>query len=108
MLPTAAIPPWNLALQGLRRMPWILSGILIEEQSLEEFKVFSPLFETDVLDAVQLKSCMEAKKSYGSTAQSSILTMIENGRIFLKTENGRFVKPSATILLSKPDKAFPS
>jgi argininosuccinate lyase len=86
----------------------ILKGILIEEQSLEEFKVFSSLFEMDVLDAVQLKSCMEAKKSYGSTAQSSILTMIENGRIFLKTENGRFVKPSATILLPKPDKAFPS
>ncbi len=65
----------------------ILKGIAIEDQSLEEFQVFSPLFEADVLQAVQLAACMEAKKSYGSTSQASIQTMIENAREYLKNEN---------------------
>lgn len=62
----------------------ILKGIAIEEQTLAEFQVFSPLFEADVLDAVQLKACMAAKKSPGSTAPDSVRLMIASGREFLK------------------------
>lgn len=65
----------------------ILKGIAIEEQSLEEFQVFSPLFESDVIQAVQLKSCMEAKQSAGSTSQASILRMIAHGKAFVEKEN---------------------
>lgn len=65
----------------------ILKGIAIEEQTLAEFQVFSPLFEADVLEAVQLKACMEAKKSAGSTAPDSIRRMIASARDFLKNEN---------------------
>jgi len=55
----------------------------IDELTVNEFKQFSELFEDDVLIAVQLETCIEAKKSYGSTARQNVLTMIENGKLIL-------------------------
>lgn len=49
----------------------------LEDLSLETLKTFSPLFDETVYDAIQMKHCIEAKKSYGSTSKKEVLYMIE-------------------------------
>lgn len=58
--------------------------ITIEDMSIEEFKVYSDKFESDVYEAIDIENVIENKKSYGSTCKSSVLTSIENGKVFLE------------------------
>ena len=50
----------------------ISKGIAIEEMSMTEFKSFSPKFEDDIYDKISVRSCIEAKKSKGSTSFESV------------------------------------
>ncbi|MCQ4637249.1 argininosuccinate lyase [Anaerovorax odorimutans] len=50
----------------------INKGIAIEEMSMEEFKSFSDKFEDDIYDKIAVRSCIEAKKSKGSTSFESV------------------------------------
>ncbi|MDO5044869.1 MAG: argininosuccinate lyase [Coriobacteriia bacterium] len=50
---------------------------VFEELSLEEFQVFSPLFEQDVFSAIQLENCVENRKVMGGPAKSSVEKQIE-------------------------------
>ncbi|MDE8734176.1 argininosuccinate lyase [Eubacteriales bacterium DFI.9.88] len=50
----------------------INKGIAIEEMSMEEFKSFSDKFEDDIYDKIAIRSCIEAKKSKGSTSFESV------------------------------------
>jgi len=40
--------------------------------SLAEFKQFSPLFETDILEAIQVETCVNARNSYGGTSSAGV------------------------------------
>lgn len=51
-------------------------GIAIEDLSLEELKEFSPKFEADVYENIDIRACISAKKSYGSTSFESVDHMI--------------------------------
>ena len=51
-------------------------GIGIEELSLEELKGYSDRFEEDVYEKIDIRSCIAAKKSYGSTSFESVENMI--------------------------------
>lgn len=48
----------------------IHQGKFLPEISLEEYKQFSDLFESDLLAALKPEHCVEARKSYGGTAFS--------------------------------------
>ncbi len=40
--------------------------------SLAEFKQFSPLFENDILEAITVETCVDARNSYGGTSSTGV------------------------------------
>ena len=54
----------------------INKGIAIEEMSMEEFKSFSDKFEDDIYEKIAIRSCIQAKKSKGSTSFESVKQQI--------------------------------
>ncbi len=50
----------------------IENGKAIEDMSLAELKEFSPLFDEDVYENIDIKTCIKAKKSFGSTSYESV------------------------------------
>jgi len=48
------------------------AGKSIEDLSLSEFKEFSPLFEEDIYEKIDIRACIKAKKSKGSTSFESV------------------------------------
>ena len=50
----------------------INAGKALDELTLEEFKSFSEVFDTDIYDAIDIENCIEAKKSEGSTSFESV------------------------------------
>lgn len=40
--------------------------------SLAEFKEFSPLFENDILEAIKVETCVDARNSYGGTSSTGV------------------------------------
>ncbi len=59
-------------------------GIAIEDLSLTELREFSPKFEEDIYEKIDIRSCIAAKKSYGSTSFESVDTMLKNAKEELK------------------------
>lgn len=53
-------------------------GCAIEDLSLTELQKFSPLFQEDIFDKINVKACIEAKKSKGSTSFDSVKEQIKN------------------------------
>ena len=51
-------------------------GIAIEEMSMEEFKSFSDKFEEDIYEKIDIRNCIKAKKSKGSTSFESVAAQI--------------------------------
>lgn len=54
----------------------IEKGTAIEELTLTELKEFSPCFDDDIYEKIQIRSCINAKKSTGSTSFQSVEQMI--------------------------------
>jgi argininosuccinate lyase len=50
----------------------------IEELSLEELKTFSDKFEADIYDKIDIRACINAKKSKGSTSFESVEQMLKS------------------------------
>ena len=55
----------------------IKSGFVLENLPIEEYKKFSDLIDTDVYAAVDLKNCVEKRKSFGGTSVSSVEEQIK-------------------------------
>ena len=55
----------------------IKSGFVLENLPIEEYKKFSDLMDTDVYAAVDLKNCVEKRKSFGGTSVSSVEEQIK-------------------------------
>lgn len=51
-------------------------GCSIEELTLAELKEFSPLFENDVYEKIDIRACIKAKKSQGSTSFESVAAQL--------------------------------
>ncbi|RBP46891.1 argininosuccinate lyase [Garciella nitratireducens] len=58
----------------------------IEELSLEEFQRFSDKFEKEIIERVQIETCMNSKVSQGSTSKENVLKMIENAENFFRRD----------------------
>ena len=52
-------------------------GKAIEDLSLNELKQFSDLFDEDVYDKINIRACIRAKKSLGSTSFESVAHQLE-------------------------------
>jgi len=49
----------------------------LNDMSLDLLKDFSDLFDQDIFERIEIESCVEAKKSFGSTSKSQVLMMID-------------------------------
>ena len=59
----------------------------IEELSLEEFKNFSPVFEEDIYNAIDLLTCVEERKVIGGPSSESIKIQINALDKFIEENN---------------------
>ena len=50
---------------------------VLEELSLDEYKAYSELFESDLYEAISLKTCVEKRISVGGTSRESCDAQIE-------------------------------
>ncbi len=55
----------------------IKSGFVLENFPIEEYNKFSDLIDSDVYTAVDLKNCVEKRKSFGGTSVSSVEEQIK-------------------------------
>ena len=58
----------------------ISSGKVLETLTLDEYKAFSPLFDNDVYEAIDLKKCVEKRTSEGGTSFGSVRKQISTVR----------------------------
>ncbi len=56
----------------------------IDDLSLDEFKIFSPVFTEDILETISIDKCIESKISQGSTSRSSVLKMLDHAKKFIQ------------------------
>ena len=61
----------------------ISHGKAIEELSLEQLQDFSPDFGPDIYEKIDLRACVKAKKSEGSTSFESVDRMLESAKKYL-------------------------
>lgn len=64
----------------------ISHGKAIEELSLQQLQDFSPEFGPDIYENIDLKACVKAKKSEGSTSFESVKKCAERGSLFRESE----------------------
>lgn len=50
----------------LENQKWLM------DLSLDEYKAFSPLFEQDILEAIKVETCVDARNSYGGTSSAEV------------------------------------
>ena len=46
--------------------------------TMDEFKSFSDKFDDDIYEKIAIRSCIEAKKSEGSTSSASVKKQLED------------------------------
>ncbi|MCI7145790.1 MAG: argininosuccinate lyase [Clostridiales bacterium] len=56
----------------------INEGKALDELTMEEFKSFSPAFEEDIYEAIDVVNCIRAKKSEGSTSFDSVRKQLKD------------------------------
>ena len=55
----------------------VKEGITLDEVSLEEYKSYSEIFDTDLYDEISLETCIRKRISRGSTGYESVAEQIE-------------------------------
>ena len=55
----------------------------LEELTLDEFQAYSPLFEADIYEAIDLVRCCEGRKSYGGPSAMSVMKQIADAQAIL-------------------------
>ena len=55
----------------------IARGTVLEDVTLEEYKAYSDLFDSDVYDEISLETCVKKRISEGGTSPNSVLSQIE-------------------------------
>lgn len=62
-------------------------NIALDELSLEEYKAISPVFESDIYDAISLKSCVEKRNTIGAPGMEAMKQVISEHQAFLNKIN---------------------
>ena len=60
-------------------------NIAIDDMTLEDFKNFSPVFESDITEIIKTENCVNERKSFGGTSKDNVLMQINNGNDFLNS-----------------------
>ena len=55
----------------------------LDDLTLKDYKKFSDLFEKDIFNEIELKNCVEKRKSFGGPASTSVKEQIKSIRMFL-------------------------
>ena len=58
----------------------IAQGTVLEELTLDQFRQYSPLFEQDIYQAVDLVNCCEGRTSYGGPSAASVRLQIQQAQ----------------------------
>ena len=53
------------------------NGLVLSEVTLDKLKEYSPLFEEDIYQAIDLKVCVDKRESYGGTAKEKVEEQID-------------------------------
>ncbi len=61
----------------------IAQNTILENLSLDQFKVYSPLFEADIFDAIDLVKCCEGRTCYGGPTAQSVTRQIAEAKEML-------------------------
>ena len=72
----------------------IAAGKTLEELTLDEFKAYSPLFEADIYEAIDLTACCEGRTSYGGPTKASVLDQV--GKMRALVAEARAARKGAT------------
>ena len=56
----------------------------IEDLSLDQLRDFAPQFDEDVYARIDIRTCIKAKKSEGSTSFESVRKMLDDASEYLK------------------------
>jgi argininosuccinate lyase len=64
----------------------IETGKKLTDLSLDQFKHFSPLFDIDILEAIKVETCVNARNSYGGTSPEQVRQAIARGRDVLSKQ----------------------
>lgn len=62
----------------------IENGKDLSTLSIQEYKRFSDLFDEDIKNAIDLKTCIQNRKAYGGPSHESMTVMINNAKKFLE------------------------
>lgn len=62
--------------------------LALEELSLEEFKAISPVFESDIYDAISLTTCVEKRNTIGAPGQEAMAKVIKLNEDYLQSKIG--------------------
>ena len=66
----------------------IRSGESLDTLPLKDFRSISALFDEDVYDALQLKTCVNGRKVYGGPSAESVQTQIQLIEDFVAARGG--------------------
>ena len=50
---------------------------MLSEVTLDKLKEYSPLFEEDIYQVIDLKACVDKRESYGGTAKEKVEEQID-------------------------------
>lgn len=56
----------------------------LDEMTLEEYKEISPVFESDIYEAISLKTCVEKRETIGAPSKAAMEKAIQINRAWLK------------------------
>ncbi len=62
----------------------IEKGCVLLDLTMDEFKEMSSKFEEDIIETLQIKSCVEGRKNYSGTAPICVARQITHGEIMIK------------------------
>lgn len=61
-------------------------GIALDDMSLEEFREISPVFESDIYEAISMKTCVEMRNTIGAPGKAAMEKVIAAGEAYLEEE----------------------
>ena len=61
-------------------------GIGLDELPLDEFRQISPVFDSDIYEAVSMKACVEKRLTVGAPGQEAMIQAIESYKKRLEEE----------------------
>ena len=62
-------------------------GIALEDMSLEEYKKISPVFESDIYEAISLTACVNKRNTIGAPGTEAMARILELNEEYLKASN---------------------